>query len=393
MSGIHQFLPMLAKGDGVGNNARAMAKRLAELGIPSRFYADLDKAGEASGGHLDYAKTAEPGDILLYHVATSSPMTTYLARRSEPLGVVYQNITPPEYFAPYDARAAAVQKRAQGEVETLAERALLAMTPSAYNAEDLHAAGYREVAEFPIIFDPADFLGPSSPRVAEVLAGLRTKGFANWLFVGRLVPNKAQERLIMALHAHREAYGDTAVLHLVGRPSYPGYVAALHGLAEELGVGDRVNFVMGVSEEELAAFYRGSDLFVSASEHEGFCMPIVEALFHGLPVMAYDAGAVPETLGIGGVHLSDRDPAKMAGWAELLANDPELRSRLRRLGREQLTRVAPSATIPAFDRAIGRLIELAGSPLAPNFEARSSIVTETREILERLSEQGEEEPA
>ncbi|MDA8261849.1 MAG: glycosyltransferase, partial [Actinomycetota bacterium] len=361
MSGIHQFLPMLAKGDGVGNNARAMAKRLAEVGIPSRFYSDVDNIGEASGGHLDYAKVAEEGDILLYHVATSSPMTTYLAHRSEPLGIVYHNITPPEYFAAYDARAAAVQKRAEGEVEALAERTLLAMTPSAYNAEDLYEARYLEVAEFPLIFDPADFLGPSSPRVEEVLSGLRTKGFANWLFVGRLVPNKAQERLIMALHAHREAYGDTAVLHLVGRPSYPGYVAALHGLADELGLADRVNFVMGVSEAELAAFYRSSDLFISASEHEGFCIPIVEALFHGLPVMAYDAGAVPETLGIGGIHLPDRDPATMAAWTELIATDAELRSRLRRLGREQLTRVAPTATIPAFDRAIARLIELAGS--------------------------------
>ena len=391
MIGIHQFLPMLAKGDGVGNNARAMAKRLAELGIPSRFYADLDKTGEASGGHLDYAKAAEAGDILLYHVATSSPMTTYLARRSEPLGVVYQNITPPEYFATFDARAAAVQKRALGEVDALAERTLLAMTPSAYNAWDLHQAGYREVAEFPIIFDPTDFLGSSSPRVEEVLTGLRTKGFANWLFVGRLVPNKAQERLIMALHAHREAYGDTAVLHLIGRPSYPGYVAALHRLAGELGLADRVNFVMGVSEEELAAFYRGSDLFASASEHEGFCMPIVEALFHGLPVMAYDAGAVPETLGIGGIHLPDRDPATIAAWAELIATDTGLRAHLRRLGREQLTRVAPTATIPAFDRAIARLIELAGSPLKPNFEAPSAIVAEAREILDRLSDQSDEE--
>ncbi len=378
---------MLAKGDGVGNNARAMAKRLAELGVPSRFYADLDKAGVASGNHLDYAKVAEPGDILIYHIATSSPMTTYLARRSEALAVVYQNITPPEYFAPYDTTAAAIQKRAQGEVAMLAERTLLALTPSSFNAEDLHAAGYSEVAEFPIIFDPVDFIGHSSQAVEEVLANLQAKGLANWLFVGRLVPNKAQEHLIMALHAHREMYGDSAVLHLVGRPSYPGYVAALHGLALELGVADRVNFVMGVASDELAAFYRKSDLFISASEHEGFCMPIVEALFHGLPVLAYDAGAIPQTLGIGGVHLAERDPAVLAAWARLIATDPELRARLRRLGREQLSRVAPTATIPAFDRAVARMIELSGSPLAPDFEAESAIVIQSREILDRLSEE------
>ena len=384
---------MLAKGDGVGNNARAMAKRLAELGVPSRFYADLDKAGQAAGDHLDYAKDAEPDDILIYHMATSSPMTTYLARRSEALAVLYQNITPPEYFAPYDAVAAVIQKRAQGEVEMLAERALLALAPSSFNAEDLHAAGYREVTEFPIIFDPADFIGHSSPAVEEVLGNLHSKGLANWLFVGRLVPNKAQEHLIMALHAHREMYGDSAVLHLVGRPSYPGYIAALHGLALELGVAERVNFVMGVSSEELAAFYRKSDLFISASEHEGFCMPIVEALFHGLPVLAHDAGAIPETLGIGGVHLAERDPAAMAAWARTIATDAELRARLRRLGREQLSRVAPTASIPAFDRAIAHLIELAGSPLAPDFDAQSAIVIQSRAILDRLAEDNAEELA
>ena len=384
---------MLAKGDGVGNNARAMAKRLAEISIPSRFYTDLDKTGEAAGGHLKYAKDAEPGDILIYHIATSSPMTTYLARRSEALAVFYHNITPPRYFAPYDTMAVATQKRAQGEVELLAERALLALTPSSFNAEDLNAIGYREVTEFPIIFDPMDFIERSSPAVEEILGNLHAKGLANWLFVGRLVPNKAQEHLIMALHAHREMYGDSAVLHLVGRPSYPGYVTALRGLAQELGVDERVNFVMGVSSEELAAFYRKSDLFISASEHEGFCMPIVEALFHGLPVLAYDAGAIPETLGIGGVHLAERDPAAMAAWARTIATDAEMRARLRRLGREQLSRVAPTASIPAFDRAIARMIELAGSPLAPDFDAQSAIVIQSRAILDRLAEDNAEEPA
>ncbi len=380
MTAIHHFIPTLLKGDGTGNNARAMAQRINELGIDSDFFVQEDKTGEGHRHYSEYPKLAKPGDILVYHLATASEIPAFLASRAEPVVVVYQNLTPARYFERYDTLASVLQRRGKEELALLADKAIVGIAPSSFNCGDLEASGFREVIKVPIIFDPADFMGRSDDAADAALARPERRGFSSWLFVGRLVPNKAQERLIMALHAHRELYGDNVILHLVGRPSYPSYVDSLYELTVRLRLQDRVNFVMGVTPAELASFYRASTLFISASEHEGFCMPIVEALFHGLPVVAYDATAVPETLGIGGVHIKDRDPVAMATWAEAITSSAALRKRLLGLAKARLDEVSPVATIPLLDAALKRILEITDSPL-PNFAAPSSLAIRSQAVL------------
>ncbi len=380
MSAIHHFVPTLLKGDGTGNNARAMAARIRELGIESEFFVAENKDGEQYSLYTDYPTVAKQDDILVYHLATASPIPAFLASRPGHIVVVYQNLTPAPYFAQYDTLAAVMQRRGAEDLALLASKAIMGIAPSEYNCADLESNGYREVVKVPIIFDPTDFMGASDQKADASLANLSHRGFRNWLFVGRLVPNKAQEHLIMALHAHREIYGDNAILHLVGRPSYPGYVRSLYQLVRELDLLDRVNFVLGVSAAELASFYRSSDLFISASEHEGFCMPIVEALFHGLPVIAYDATAVPETLGIGGIHLEDRDPLTIASWAHAITADPALRARLSELSHARLEEVSPNATIPLFDSAIKRMLQITGATM-PDFSRPSALAIKASEAL------------
>lgn len=380
MSAIHHFVPTLLEGDGTGNNARAMAGRIRELGIDSQFFVAENKDGERHRLYTEYHTVAQPDDVLVYHLAIASPIPAFLASRPEHIVVVYQNLTPAPYFAGYDTLASVMQQRGSDDLALLASKAIMGIAPSEFNCADLDSNGYREVVKVPIIFDPTDFMGAPDERADAVLANLSRQGFQNWLFVGRLVPNKAQERLIMALHAHRELYGDNAILHLVGRPSYPGYLRSLYELARELDLLERVNFVMGVTPAELASFYCSCDVFISASEHEGFCMPIVEALFHGLPVIAYDATAVPETLGIGGIHLKDRDPLTIASWANAITADAALRARLSELSKARIEEVSPVATIPLFDSAIKRILQITGAPM-PDFSRPSALAIKASEAL------------
>ncbi len=386
MSAIHQFLPLLAPGDGTGNNARAIATRCQELGIDSNFFTQVDRTGLAAARFDEYHRYMKPDDVVIYHLATWSPVAQYLKRLNQQLAVYYHNVTPGDFFAPYSPGASVTQRLASLELEALAERAFMAMTPSAYNTIDLHQAGYALVHQIPIIFDPEDFTGEGDPKVDKLLADLHAEGTQSWLFVGRLVPNKAQEHLIMALHAHRRALGGNAVLHLIGRPAFDGYLTRLRKLAADLGVAEKVNFVSGASTAELASYYRGSDVFASASEHEGFCMPIVEAMFHGLPTVAYEAAAVGETLGRAGVLLAEHDPLAMAVWLDKLATDKDARSAFRGEAVKQLERLSPVNTIPMLDGLIAMMLEAGGSGFTPDFDHPSRLAEDSRRIIDALAE-------
>lgn len=299
MPAIHHFLPTFSDGDGTSNAALAMQLRMRELGIDSEIFVIEDRSKRSLPYFLEFSGNDD--DILIYHLATASPMPRFLAGLKNPLVVMYHNLTPPHYFADFDPMAGMVQEQAKADLDYLAERAIAGIAPSRFNAKDLIEVGFPEVLYAPIVFNPDDFMAAGDPEVDKMLWNLAEKGFSNWVFIGRLVPNKAQEKLIMTLAAHRQLFGDSAYLHLVGRPSYKGYVKALFALAKELGVDDRVNITFGVSAQALSSFYSMSDLFISTSEHEGFCMPLVEAMYNSLPILAVDSSAVGETLGRGGV--------------------------------------------------------------------------------------------
>ncbi|KJF18739.1 MULTISPECIES: glycosyltransferase [Acidithrix] len=376
MAGIHQFIPVLSRGDGTSNNALAITRRIREVGIDSRIYLVENFSGEEGYFYSDYLKVMDPQDILIYHLATSSPIPIFLDSLPNRVVVLYQNLTPASYFAPYDLLGAVGQEQARAELSLLARRSTMGIAPSRFNGNDMIECGYANVEQVPIIFDTSDFMGERDPAVERMLWDINQRGFSNWLFVGRIVPNKAQEHLIMALGAHREIYGDNAMLHIVGRPTYPAYLDSLYRLAVELGLDKRVNFVLGVSPKELASFYAMADLFISASEHEGFGMPLVEAMFHGLPVLAYGKAAVPETVGKGGIVLDTRDPIVVASWAHEITNSYSLSSAMAELGRSRLMELAPSETVAILDKVLEKLLSECGLDGLGDFSRPSSLIAD-----------------
>lgn len=335
MSGIHQFVPVLHGGDAVGRHTLGLRDAIVARGFESRIYVDTVEEGTRAltSPALAYPAEAHADDVVLYQFATASPMAAWLAARRETLVVNYHNITPPELLAPWDNHLALGQLRAQAELRLLVQRAALAVADSHYNEEHLVAAGFKETAVVP----------PSAALGSEILAAGRRSalpaaaaGGARWLSVGRIAPNKAIEDTIAALLVTRRQRDPSATLRIIGKPATTSYADALHRHVASLGLSNAVTFGGHASDATVAAAYARSDVLVVTSAHEGYCVPVVEAMTVGLPVVAFRQGALPEVLGEAGVFVDSRDPYTLAATIASVVHDAPLRARLAELAARRL---------------------------------------------------------
>jgi glycosyltransferase involved in cell wall biosynthesis len=291
--------------------------------------------------------------VLLYQFATASAIATWLAERRETLAVNYHNVTPPEFYAAWNNPMARHQLRALHERANLAARTSLAIAVSAFNEAELRTTGYARTAVVPpaAIAPTADAAARDTPRPT----GARTGG-ARWICVGRVAPNKGIELALMALLVARAHHDPDVTLQVVGRPVVPAYTRALERFAAELGLRDAVTFRGGISDADLVAAMAQSDALIMASRHEGFGVPVIEAMTMGLPVVANREGALPEIIGDAGVLVDATDPYALAGAAARVATDAALRRTLADAG---VRRVKALDLPTAGDRAADLLAALA----------------------------------
>jgi len=355
VSGIHHFVPVLHRGDAVGRHTLRLRDATRARGYRSEIYVDTVDPETAAETRpvLCYAEEAEKGDVVVYQFATASAMAPWLAARPETLVVNYHNITPPELMAPWDNHLALGQLRAQEDLRVLVPRTTLAVADSSYNQGHLAEAGFAVTA----VIAPSAALDTGLTAARGGARAERPGGSGTrWLAVGRVSPNKALESTIAALAVAR-AHGDpTATLLIIGKPATDSYVAALRRYVAEMGLAEAVTFAGHAGDAVVASAYAGADVLVVTSEHEGFGVPVVEAMSAGLPVVAFDQGAVPEVLGGAGVLVPDKDPyALAASIADLLADAPR-RAGLREVGRRRLKEIDLES---AADRFVDLLIPLA----------------------------------
>ncbi len=312
MSGVLQFVPMLHRGDAVGRHTLRLRDVLAARGIPSHIYverADPETEPETRP-YAAYAGEAERGDVLVYQFATASALAPWLQGRREPLVVNYHNVTPPQLYAPWDNAMARHQLLAQTQLRQLAPRSTLGIAVSVFNEAELREAGYVRTAVVP----PAAILpaGTGGDGSTADNPASRREG-ARWVSVGRLAPNKGIEFAVMALLVTREHHDPGATLTVVGRPVVPPYTAALRRFVDDMGLHDAVTFTGMLGDAGLAATVAGSDVLVITSQHEGFGVPVLEAMSMGVPVVASRTGALPEVVGEGGLLVDATDPWALAG--------------------------------------------------------------------------------
>jgi glycosyltransferase involved in cell wall biosynthesis len=355
MNAVHQFVPMLHRDDAVGRHTLRLRDVLATRGITSRIYVEMTdpETEDETRAFPDYANEAEAGDVLVYQFATASAIAPWLAGRRERLAVNYHNVTPPELYAAWNNPMARHQLRATHELALLAPRTSLGIAVSAFNEAELRRAGYERTAVVP----PAA-MAPTAGDGVRSGSGTRPAGRdgARWLCVGRVAPNKGIELALMALLVTRAHYDPAATLRVVGRPVVPAYTRALRRFARELGVRDAVTFAGQLSDVDLVAAMAQSDALVMASQHEGFGVPVLEAMSIGLPVVANRAGALPEIVGDGGLLVDATDPYALAIAVARVATDADLRGDL---ARAAARRVEALDLASAGDRAVDLVTALA----------------------------------
>ncbi len=351
MSGVHHFVPVLHRGDAVGRHTLRLRDATRRRGLESNIFVDVvqDETADETLPAISYADRAHRGDVVVYQFATASLMGPWLAGRTETLVLNYHNITPPELMAPWDHHVALGQGRAREDLAVLAPRTTLAIADSAYNETHLTEAGFAATAVVP----PSAAVGEEVATDTGSLSGDARTG-AVWLAVGRVAPNKALEHTIAALAVARHNSGQ-ATLRIVGKPATDAYERALRRYVADLGLEDAVTFTGYATDAAVAAAYTTADVLVVTSEHEGFGVPVVEAMAAGLPVVAYDQGAVPEVLGDAGVLVASRDPYALAGAIGSLLADSARRASLAEAGRHRFSELdLPNAA----DRFVDLLVKV-----------------------------------
>lgn len=335
---VDQYVTGFAPRDAVGNHTLQVRRALRAAGFASDIYAEVvhpPLEAEARSYLEDRAEAGGPR-LVLYQCSTNSALGSWLASRAGPgqnLLAQYHNITPAVFFERWHRETAAAMVEARRQLAALASAVELALPVSAYNEAELLALGYRRTRVCPPLVDLDEYHRSPSPKaLARVRRRLGASG-SQWLFVGRFAPNKCQHDLIAAFAAYRRVFQPGARLALVGAAGHPRYRWALERLAHQLDLGDSVEFIDGLDDAELLAYWAVADVFVSLSEHEGFGVPLLEAMELGVPVVAYAAAAVPETLGHAGVLLHDKRPLAVAAAVDDLRRSAPRRDELIAAGR------------------------------------------------------------
>jgi glycosyltransferase involved in cell wall biosynthesis len=363
---IDQYIPTFAPHDAIGNHTLQVRRMLREAGYESEIFAEntLPPLQHEARPYLEDVRRHGEDRLLLYQSSTSSPMAEWLstrARRGEELLSNYHNMTPAEFFARWEPAASQSMARGREELAALAPVVGLALADSAYNEAELREVGYRNTTVCPLLVDLDEYHQPPDPGTLDRLRSRRqaSGAGAQWLFVGRIAPNKCQHDVIGAFAAYRRIFDPGARLALVGGATSYQYLRALHRLCAELGLGDSVEFVNGVGAADLLAYWAVADVFVCLSEHEGFCIPVLEAMELGVPVVAYASTAVPETLGGAGLLLEDKDPLKVAEAVETACHNRPARERLIEAGQARASQFSLANNQKVFLGAIEGYLDTA----------------------------------
>jgi len=321
---FHQMVIGTTPGDAITDQALVIQRWLREAGFQSEIYAESihpSLLGKVKS-YRDY-RPSWPGELVILHHSIGSDLVEYLLGQDVRFLIIYHNVTPPEFFQPFDPFLASQVRRGKEQLHHLRQRTVLALGDSSFNESELHQVGYVQTGVLPIVLDPAQYDLEPHP---DLLARYQGSG-VKLLFVGRLVPNKRQEDLIKLLWYYRRI-DPKARLFLVGSPWVPSYAEWLQELAEMLGLAEAVVFAGHVSQRDLVTYYRLADIYVSMSEHEGFGKPLIESMYFGLPVLAYAAAGVPETMGGAGVLFREKDYEALAELVDIIVKDGVLRNRI-----------------------------------------------------------------
>lgn len=299
---IHQIVAGYRKYDAISDVANLLRGIVRSWGCGSEIYCNARSVAPESRGEVrDLDKLPDEvssGDIVVLHLSIGCEANAVFSRLGCKKVILYHNITPPEFFEITNKATSAVLVEGRRQMKALAGVADLNAAVSAFNADELVAAGYNDVKVFPLPIDinrfaPGAFDASDAPFE-------RSDGDMNILFVGRFAPNKKIEDLVKVFYFLSKIEPRARLFHIGAMVGMEAYSSIVTVYAEMLRL-ERVHFLDVVTQRALNAAYANADAFLCMSAHEGFCAPLVEAMLHKLPVFALAKAAIPETLGGAGV--------------------------------------------------------------------------------------------
>ncbi|MEW5901364.1 MAG: glycosyltransferase family 4 protein [Acidobacteriota bacterium] len=353
---IDQLVPAYHRGDAIGDEAASLRQFFRSQDFSSEIYR-LSCDRELEEESKDFAAFPEPSssDITVLHYALPSPLTPPFRLLRSKKVLIYHNVTSPEFFRGWSEEMVRIAELGRQELRSLTGAVDIALADSRFNARELVDFGFPDAQVFPLFADFARYQRPMNAFLYRLFRDDRT----NILFVGRVAPNKKIEDLIRVVFYYKKFISPLVRLIVVGKTSsLPSYYRSLAKMADDFHLtGSEIQFVGHVPDDEMFALYRAADVFLSLSEHEGFCLPLVESMIFDLPVIAYNATAVPDTLEGCGIVLNTKRVDRVGELVAAVCRDKKVREKIIAGERARLERLKKEGREPFLFEMIERLRE------------------------------------
>lgn len=340
---IEQFLPAFHYGDAIGNSTLGFHRFLAGKGIESRIIAlTIDECLKDKAVFFkDYKKKPNPNSLKILHFAIPSELTGFFLETPGKKAMIYHNITPPHFFTDFSDHLVRFTLEGRKHLERLNRCFDISIADSSFNAGELKELDFNNVKVSPLMINLGDYAAPHSAAYYNLLKDERK----NIIFVGRITPNKKIEDLVKVLFFYKKYLSPSIRLIAAGNTgTLPKYFHGVRDLASRFYLtSEDILFTGHIPFDELLAVYRLGDVFLSMSEHEGFCLPLVESCYFQVPVVAYDTGAVGETLGGAGILFKEKKYDSAAGLVEKVLFDKQLNAKIKTLQAQRVEKYKKEA--------------------------------------------------
>lgn len=328
---IVQFSAGFNPGDAISNEMLMLKAYFQEIGFEGEIYSE--NIGKDTKGLAKKFKSynEKDFDFVIYHHSIHSAVFDFVEKLKSPKALIYHNVTPSHFFEPYDLKLTHYLKKGREELKNLNGKFQLYFADSEFNRKELLDLGFSNVQVLPIIYDFAKFKKRDSTPSNEV---------KQIIFVGRIAPNKKQDDLIKLAKVLKDYFFSDFQIHLVGYCSkeLELYKEELISLIQLFGLENHILFSDFLSDELLAEYYQKADLFLCMSEHEGFCVPLLESMFYDVPIIAFDAGAVKDTLDGAGILVKEKNFPSICECILKIFSDRDFREKILISQRERLDR-------------------------------------------------------
>ena len=323
---IIQVLPTISYGDAVSNDAINIDKILKKNGYETELYAEnIDKKLKDKVFKISKLKKVNKNDILIYHKSTGTDLSFLLEKYKCKKIMRYHNITPGKYLEKYNKYLYNLVEYGRKGLEYASKYFNYSLAVSDYNKNELDELKYKSTMTLPILIPFEDYKKEPDKKVIKKYSD----GKKNILFVGRVVPNKTQEDIIKSFYYYKKyANGDSRLILVGNDNGFKNYSDLLKRLVTELGLENDVIFSGHIKFEEILAFYKVADLFLCMSEHEGFCVPLVESMLFKVPILAYNSSAIKETLGNSGVLVNKKDYFLISELMNFILSDENIKKEI-----------------------------------------------------------------